>query len=425
MKRIMRVRAQGKVKEVGRRALAHVPAAEHLDSQVALIQALIPLGLQAVADALEKEVVAWAGPRYSRVGGRPGVVRWGHQQSSVYLADQKLPVPYTRVRDLPRNTEVPLATLQHLQAPRAADVGLFRKILLGLSCRNYAACAETVPAAFGLTPSSVSRRFIRASARALQTLCERRLEAEDFVAVVLDGKTFADDTMVIALGITLTGEKQILGFVQTGTENERVCAAFLRALLERGLRAESGLLWVMDGAKGLRTAVQTVFGRRAVVQRCQWHKRENVVNYVPKAQQAAWRRKLQAAYEQPTYDQAKTGLLVVRKALRLVNLDAVASLDEGFEETLTLHRLGLFAGLGVSLKTTNCLESLNAQLGQLTDKVDYWRTSDQKQRWVASALLSIEPRLRKIKGYRYLPQLRQALQAEIRTAQTASGARVA
>lgn len=413
MKRVCRIEAKGKVQGVGRRALREISGADELESKVAMIQALIPVGLQAVAEALDAEVIALAGARYCRAGGQPGLVRWGQQQSSVYLADQKVPVRYTRVRDLPRHTEVPLATLQRLQVPRAADAGLFRKILLGLSCRNYEACAEAVPEAFGLSASTVSRRFVRASARSLQALCERRLEGQAVVAVVLDGKTFAEDTMVIALGITRTGEKKILGFVQTGTENARACVEFLRTLVARGLPVEPGLLWVLDGAKGLRQALQTVFGRRAMVQRCQWHKRENVVSYLPKTQQAAWRRKLQAAYGQPTYEQAKAALLTVRKELRLVNVSAVASLDEGFEETLTLHRLGLFPTLGVSLKTTNCLESLNAHLGQLTDKVDRWRTSEQQQRWVASALLSIEPKLRRIKGYRHLPLLQAALQREL------------
>lgn len=192
-----------------------------------------------------------------------------------------------------------------------------------------------------------------------------------------------------------------------------VCATFLQSLIARGFRTEDGLLCVIDGAKGLRKALQTVVGRQAVVQRCQWHKRENVVRYLPKGQQAPWRRRLQQAYERPTYVDAKAALLRLRQELRPVNLSAVTSLDEGFEETLTLHRLGVFATLGVSLKTTNCLESLNAQLGHLTDKVDRWRTSDQKQRWVASALLAIEPRLRRIKGYRHLPQLQVALQREL------------
>lgn len=224
MKKVFQMREQGKMKEVGRRALATVPGTASIESQVALIQALILLGLQVVADALVEEVVALAGTRYSRVGGRAGVVRWGRQSGSVYLADQKHAITYPRVRDLAQHTEVPLITYQRLQEPRAADTGLFRKVLLGLICRNYEACAEAVPGAFGLRPSTISRRFIRASARHLRTLSERRLEGEELVAVVLDGKTFAHDAMVIALGITLQGQKTILGFVQTATENERgVC----------------------------------------------------------------------------------------------------------------------------------------------------------------------------------------------------------
>jgi transposase-like protein len=386
---------------------------EDLNAKVALIQALIPLGLQAVQDLLAEEVTQLAGPRYARTGGQPGLVRWSQQGGSVYLADQKLPLPVPRVRNLPRNTEVPLTTYQRLREPRQADLGLFRKVLLGLSCRDYAACAEAVPAAFGLSPSTVSRRFIRASARKLRAFLTRRLDGYELVALFLDGKSFAEDEMVVALGVTLTGEKVLLGFVQTATENEPVCAAFLRELVERGLDATQGLLVVLDGAKGFRQAVTAVFGAQAVVQRCQWHKRENVLEYLPPSQRPTWRQKLQRAYQQPTEAAARAALGRVRQELRLVNLSAVASLDEGFEETLTLHRLGVFPQLGVSLKTTNCLESLNSLVEQRVGKVDRWRTSEQKQRWLAAALLDIEPRLRRIKGYRALPLLRQALLAEI------------
>ncbi len=295
MRRVVRISKQGKVRPVRRRALAALPAVEDQDSLIALIQALIPLGLQAVHETLEKEVTALAGARYSRTGGQPGVVRWSAQQGSVYLLDQKLPITYTRVRDRLRKTEVPLPTYRQLGEPRAADTGLFRKVLHGLSCRRYETCAEAVPEAFGLSASSVSRRFIRASARALKALSERRLDQEDFVVLFLDGKTFAEDRMVIALGITQRGEKKLLGFVQTATENEDVCAGFLRSLVERGLRTDHGLLCVIDGAKGLRKAIHTVFGRQAVVQRCQWHKRENVLRYLPPSQQTTWRRRLQQA----------------------------------------------------------------------------------------------------------------------------------
>lgn len=416
MRNVIRITQEGKVRPIRRRAADAIAAVDERAGLITLIQTLIPLGLQAVGDVLEAEVTDLAGERYSRTGGQPGYVRWCQQQGSVYLLDQKLPITYTRVRDGRRNVEIPLSTYAQLKRPRTADTGLFRKVLHGLSCRQYEACAEAVPEAFGLSASSVSRRFIRASAQQLRELSERRLEQDEVVVLFLDGKTFAEDRMVLALGVLRTGEKKLLGFVQTATENEAVCAEFLRGLVTRGLRTDQGLLCVIDGAKGLPKALQTVFGRQAVVQRCQWHKRENVVRYLPKTQQATWRRRLQQAYERSTYAEAKAALLRLRQELRPVNLSAVTSLDEGVEETLTLHRLGLFGTLGRSLKTTNCLESLNAQLGQITDKVDRWHTSEQKHRWVASALLAIEPRLRRIKGYRHLPQLQAALQRDIQGA---------
>ena len=187
----------------------------------------------------------------------------------------------------------------------------------------------------------------------------------------------------------------------------------MQSLLDRGLRLDAGLLVIIDGAKGLRAAVQAVFGARGVVQRCQWHKRENVVRYLPKAHQAGFRRKLQAAYERPTYEQARRALQTVRRELQVLNSSAVASLDEGLEETLTLHRLGVFRSLGQSLKTTNVLESINARVASRTDKVDRWRNSEQKHRWLATALLDLEPRLNRIKGYAALPALQQALRRAV------------
>jgi putative transposase len=277
-----------------------------------------------------------------------------------------------------------------------------------------------VPEAFGLAPSTVSRRYIRASARQLQALRERRLDGYDLVALLLDGKTFAEDEMVIALGVTLQGQKVILGFVQTATENTRVVAEFLRELVDRGLRCAQGLLVVIDGSKGLRRGVQEVFGDAAAVQRCTWHKRENIVAHLPTGQQATWRHKVQRAYEQPTYGEAKAALDRLARELRPVNESAARSLAEGLEETLTLHRLGVAGELGRSFKTTNMLESVMAQVEQRTGKVDRWRTSDQKQRWLASALLDIEPRLRRVRGYRALPKLRDALQRMLRKEVTAA-----
>lgn len=377
---------------------------------LAMIQALIPLGLRAVEEALLAEVEALAGPRYARDDAPSAVVRWGAQRGSIYLADQKLPITVPRVREGQGRREVPLATYAALQTPRAQDVGLFRRVLGGLSCREYEAAAEAVPEAFGLARSSVSRRFIRASARELRQLQERRLDDAEWLVLVLDGKSFAGDQLVVALGVTATGEKRILGLVQTASENKRVIASFLRELGERGFPLEQPVLVVLDGAKGLRAAVRDVFGAGVQVQRCQWHKRENVVSYLAKQDQPTWRRKLQAAWAHPAYADAKRALDRLHRELRLLNESAAASLAEGLEETLTLHRLGVFPELGVSFKTTNLIESVMARLEAKTQRVTRWRTSDQKLRWCASALWAAERQFRRVKNYRHLPLLKHALQ---------------
>jgi transposase-like protein len=408
MRRVLRIGEKRKVKL----EREEWEAIGDLESKVALIQDLIPLGLAAVADTLNQEVEKLVGARYSREEGIRGHCRWGSQMGSVYLADQKLPISRPRVRNRIMKQEVPLAGYALLQQPRRADEGVLKRVLRGLSCRKYEDCAEAVPEAFGLSPSTVSRRFIRTSADKLKAMMERDLSDRDFVALFIDGKGFADDEMIIALGITITGEKVILGFIQSATENEKVVREFLNGLLERGFHGEEGLLCIIDGAKGLRSAVRKVFRDKVIIQRCQWHKRENVISYLPKTQQVSWRRKLQRAYAQPTYEGACQALNRLKPELRLINESAVASLEEGLEETLTLHRLGLFTALGKSFKTTNCIESLMAQVGQYTDKVDYWKNSSQKQRWVSSALMEIESRLRRVEGHRHLYRLRDALKKE-------------
>lgn len=408
-----RVRAQASKSQPSPRARQLAIPIDDGTAMLALIQELIPLGLKAVQEALTQEVTALAGARYARDDAHPAVVRWGKQRGSIYLADQKLHLPVPRVRDRATGHELPLATYQHFQTPRGMDVGLFRRVLSGLSCREYEAAAEPVPNAFGLAKSSVSRRFIRASARELRRLQERRLDDREWLVLVLDGKTFAEDAIVIALGVTRTGEKRILGMVQTATENKRVCAAFLRELQERGFTTPKGLLVVLDGSKGLRAAVREVFGDDVAVQRCQWHKRENVVSYLPKADQPAWRRKLQAAYAHASYADATRALQRLIKELRVINESAARSLEEGLEETLTLHRLNVVPELGTSFKTTNLIESTMAGVGKRTDRVDRWRTSDQKLRWCASALVAVERGYRRVKGCKDLPLLERALAAKI------------
>ena len=284
----------------------------------------------------------------------------------------------------------------------------------GIATRAYQACAETVPEAFGLSSSTVSRRFIKASAQKLKQFQDRSLAQYDLVALFIDGKTFAEYEMIIALGVTIEGDKIPLGFVQAATENERVCRQFIQSLINRDLSYHKGLLCLIDGSKGLYAALTKALSGYVVIQRCQWHKRENVTSYLPKGKIDEIKKALQNAYDLPTYKEAKAALDALKPELTLINEDATKSLEEGLEETLSLHRLGLMPQLKQSFRTTNCIESLNSMVAQLTRNVKRWTNSNQRSRWLATALLDIEPRLRRIKGFRSLPKLRRALVKDLK-----------
>lgn len=371
-----------------------------------MIQQLIPLGLKAVEEELQSEILDLAGPRYGRGSA---LKRWGANPGAVFVGDQKLKINVPRLRDVERGQEVQLKSYERLQHPAAVDEVAFRRVISGISNGRYEQAAESVPETFGISRSSVSRKFIRASAKRLEEFLARDLSQYDVVAVFIDGKHFQEHEMVTALGVTMAGEKILLGFVETSTENHKVCKEFLLGLVARGLKLDEEMLFIVDGGKGLRKGITEAAGENAVVARCQWHKRENVVSYLSKERQQEYRGLLQEAYEEKTYESARAKLLSIRRDLARLNHSAAASLDEGFEETLTLHRLGLVEKLGKSFKTTNCIENVHKQLARFTDRVDRWQSSDQRRRWVASAFLEIEPGLNRVRGHEHLKDLRKAM----------------
>jgi putative transposase len=380
------------------------------ESRLSMIQMLIPLGLKAVEDELQAEVsLLCGGERYGRSGGSRK--RWGQNPGSVLVGDQKLKINVPRVRDVQNGEEVRLESYARLQDTGHLDEVALSRVINGLSQGKYERAAEHVPETFGIKKSSISRKFIRASAKRLEEFQNRDLSHHDIVAIFIDGKFFAENEMVIALGVTLEGEKILLGFIETSSENHVICRDFLNGLKSRGLRLDREILFVIDGGKGIYKGIQNLMGENALISRCQWHKRENVLSYLTKEKRSTFRKKLQAAYEQTSYELAKKALADIRKELKLINQSAVNSLDEGMEETLLLQRLGMFEKLGKSFKTTNCIENVNKSLEIYTGRITYWKNSDQRQRWVASALLEIEPKLRAVKGCEHLKELRVAMKA--------------
>ena len=266
-----------------------------------------------------------------------------------------------------------------------------------------------IPETFGIKKSAVSNRFIEASKQSLKQLMERDLSSQDIVAIFIDGKHFADNEIVMALGVNMNGDKIVLGFIETATENHGVCKDFIEDLISRGLRIENEILFVVDGAKGLRKGIKEALGNKAQIQRCQWHKRENILGYLPESEKDRFKKKLKNAYNMATEELALKQLKAIGAELKLINESAYASLLEGLEETVTVHRFKVPAILRKTLATTNPIENLNSLVGPYTDRVDHWKNSNQRQRWVASALIEIEPNLRRIRGYKELANLREEM----------------
>ena len=384
---------------------------EDLDSgselTATLLQMLIPIALKGVEKMLLDEVERLAGPRNGQNKG--DLQRWGYNDGSVYLGEQKVPIKVPRVRNKKSNKSVQLESYQQLQDDSLANESLVEKLLYGISQRNVGKVVSQLPGLYGVSKSEVSRKFIEESSRKMEEFFTRDLSNEDIVAILMDGKRFGPMQVIVAMGIAMDGSKKILGFVEAGSENHIVIKDFLIDLQSRGLKLETEILYVIDGSKGMRKGIIEAIGDWAFIQRCQWHKRENIVSYLPKKEQKRMRIRLQGAYQRKTLLSAQGELAKIAKEIKLMSKSGHNSMLEGLEETLTLQRLGVFQELGRSLKTTNQLESINRRLKDFTGRVNRWKSSDQRNRWVASSLIEIESGLNRLSGFTYLIDLKKQM----------------
>jgi len=392
-----------------------------LKVKLELLQNQIKLSRLLIENILETEVKEYSGTKYSHDkpnGGRYS--RWGTNDGSVRIGEEKVRIKVPRLIDNEEGKNVSLNNYKLLRNLPAPSEELMEKVILGISQRDYERVSKDCMESFGLSQSNVSRKFIEASAQALKEFQERDLSEKVIIAVFIDGKSLAKQRIIISLGVTIEGEKIVLGFIQSSTENSRSIKQFLKSLISRGLNYKKGILCVTDGSKGIKKAMDEVFGKKYLHQRCQWHKRENVVSYLKEEDQKEYRKRLQRAYSERTYTQAKQALMGIREDLRQLNLSAVKSLDEGMEETLTLFKLGVSEIFGVSLGTTNSIENLNSLLARFINKVKYWKNSDQIFRWVACGLMEAERRMKKIRNYKSLYLLREKIMQTLKIKTTKS-----
>lgn len=406
-----KARKSRKFEVVGGRELAlrlPLPLAEVWQELQAEVERLAgETGRKILRAILEDEVTQRVGPPH-HPDPAGGSVRWGRQPGYVVFGGQKVPLARPRVRTR-AGEEVELENYRRLQQDGRMQRAVAERVVCGLSTRKYRRAVQSALDGYGIRKSSVSRHFVRATAKQLRELCERRLEKLNLVALLIDGIEFAGQTLIVALGVEESGVKQVLGLWQGATENATVCKALLEDLVERGLDPERRYLFVLDGSKALRAAVEKVFGARAEVQRCQIHKRRNVKDHLPEHCRADYDRQLRNAYAMTSYTDAKQALQRLWRQLCDANPSAARSLEEGMEETLTLHRLGVAPLLRRSLASTNIIESCLSTVRHVARNVKRWQAGNHIARWTAAGLLEAEKKFRKVKGFRELGQLARKL----------------
>lgn len=341
-------------------------------------------------------------------GKKSGDVRWhGKQPGRIVLAERKLAIARPRLRS---REDGEMMVPAYARFAEHADLGsrVHDILVTGVSTRKYGRVLPAMAGTVGIAKSSVSREFVAQSRKVLAALAARRWDGVDILAVYLDGIVVANHHILAAVGVDAQGEKHLLGLASGSSENKRVAKDLLTHLVEHGLSPERTRLFVIDGSKALRSAVEEVFGDCAQVQRCRTHKVRNVTERLPKALAAQVKSVMRAAYQLS----AKEGMAKLRQQaswLKAEHPDAAASLLEGLEEIFTVNRLGLTPALTRCLATTNLIENPNGTVRRVSSRVCRYRDAEMALRWTASGFLEAEKNFRRLQGHRDLWVLAVAL----------------
>lgn len=369
---------------------------------------------------IEREEVA--GPDYYPTD--PDLQKWAHEEGSAFIGDQKVKVKRPRLRHV-MHGEVPMKSYVRLHAPGQFSEELLENILRGVSAQKYTETVLESAQAFGVSPSSVSRKMVSLTAQKLKTFQKRSLAACTPFALFLDTVHRGGEAFLVALGVDLSGEKMALGFWQGSSENHEICEALFRDLERRGLVLSKRILFVTDGGSGLRKALRARFGKKLVHQRCAIHKSRNLQRHLAKPYRNEAHRQLTTALEQTRSAEAKHLLLELEAWLRTKNESAADSLLEAFEELLTVHRLKVPALLRKTLMSTNPIESMFSLVRHSERNIKRTRGSAMLQRWLGTVLLYCEQQFKRVKGFAGIAQVMatiEAEQAELQPVQTRKAA---
>lgn len=365
------------------------------------------LGVMLVESILQIEREEIAGPSYAP--STAGLSKWGFQQGSVFVGDQKYKVKKPRL--IADGAEMSLPSYEKLKESGAFSDELLAKLMAGISGRQYKSTVTKAAEAFGVSPSSVSRHFVKASAKKLKEFVERDLSGFDPFAIMIDTVHRGGMAFIVALGVDTLGKKQVLGFWQGATENSVITLQLFEDLERRKLKLSNEIIFITDGGSGVISALRSKFGQMLIHQRCTIHKDRNIQKHLAKRYRKRAHDLFRAALRHAKYSDAKAELLKMEKWLRGINPSAANSLLEALEEILTLHRLNAPEEIRKILSTTNGIENLFSTLRHREKNLKNYSPmyrgkpvkKDISQRWLATVFLKAEKGFRRVKGYKEIP----------------------
>jgi transposase-like protein len=375
---------------------------------------LVNTGYSVFLDLLEDERALLCGPRYAHIEEREAY-RHGFDQGKLVLGGRKISVPKPRVRTVD-GKEVELETWKAVAAEDPLEERVMTQILAGVTTRKYSQSLESAPAEAETSSesrSSVSRTFVARTKKQVLQFLSRPLGDLDLPVIMIDGTGLGDHLLLTALGVDSDGHKHILGVVEGTTESSQVCLSLFRNLIDRGLVVERARLFVIDGGRGIRSAIRSTFAAWALIQRCHVHKMKNILDHLPEHKKPWVRAVVRRAWDASTKAKAETRLKRLTKQLEEPHPGAAASVLEGLEETLTLHRLGLQGALYRTLRSTNPIENIQGTVKSVARHVKRWRSGAMALRWCVTGLAEAEKRFRRVKGFRSMPSLMTALDASL------------
>ena len=361
------------------------------------------LGAMLVESILQIEREEFTGADHSPK--EPGFYKWGYQQGSVFIGDQKQKL--RKPRAIRSGVEFVSPTYEKLKNSGVFSEELLAKLMAGISARQYKSTVTKAAEAFGVSSSSVSRHFVKASAKKLKEFVERDLSKFEPFAILLDTVHRGGVAFIVALGISKAGQKQVLGFWEGATENSTITLKLLDDLERRKLHLSDEILFITDGGSGVIKALRGKFGDKLIHQRCKIHKDRNIQRHLAKKYRKQAHEKFTTALKHTSYKDARDELLKLEQWLRGINPSAANSLLEGLEEILTLHRLQVPEELRRVLRTTNGIENLFSTTRHREKNLKNYNPNyngkpvkkDLSQRWLATVLLNAENGFRKVKGF--------------------------